>query len=121
MPLAWRLADLMPFLAAALDELGLERVTRVGLSLGGAVALGFTLRWPIRVERLILADSYGLGGSVDDSYGRFGALGTRLFLGVPGLNALTWRLLASAVSRSRAVRGCSRPGCLDGESRPAIR
>jgi pimeloyl-ACP methyl ester carboxylesterase len=89
MPPVWKLADLMPFLPAALDELGLERVTLVGLSLGGAVALGFLLHWPTRVERLVLADSYGLGASVEDSYGRVGALGTRLFLGVPGLNALT--------------------------------
>ena len=38
-----------------LDELGLERVSFCGLSLGGMVGMALTLRAPERVERLVLA------------------------------------------------------------------
>lgn len=44
-------------LLALLDYLGFERAAFVGLSLGGAVALGATLLAPQRVERLVLVDS----------------------------------------------------------------
>ncbi len=44
-------------LLALLDHLGLARAALVGLSLGGAVALGATLLAPHRVERLALLDS----------------------------------------------------------------
>jgi pimeloyl-ACP methyl ester carboxylesterase len=40
-----------------LDELGLERTSCVGLSLGGAVSLQFALDYPTRVNRLVLADT----------------------------------------------------------------
>jgi 3-oxoadipate enol-lactonase len=42
-------------LLALLDHLGLERVTVVGQSLGGYVALGFALERPERVEALVLS------------------------------------------------------------------
>lgn len=44
-----------------LDELGLDSPTLVGLSMGGAVALGLGLRSPDRLQHLLLVDSYGLG------------------------------------------------------------
>lgn len=50
------------FLAKLMDALVLDRVTLGGISMGGAVALGFTLRWPEKVDKLILVDSHGLGG-----------------------------------------------------------
>jgi 3-oxoadipate enol-lactonase len=40
-----------------LDELGVERASLVGLSLGGAVSLQFALDHPERVRRLVLADT----------------------------------------------------------------
>src|SRR6185312_7389304 len=40
-----------------LDEIGVERASLVGLSLGGAVSLQFALDFPDRVRRLVLADS----------------------------------------------------------------
>lgn len=42
-----------------LDALGLHRVVLVGLSMGGAIALGYTLEHPHRVEGLMLVASYG--------------------------------------------------------------
>ena len=42
-------------LLALLDHLGLDRVTVLGQSLGGYVALGFALEHPDRIETLVLS------------------------------------------------------------------
>jgi EmrB/QacA subfamily drug resistance transporter len=47
-----------------LDELGHERVTVVGHSLGGGIAMTFAYHYPERVERLALISSGGLGRGV---------------------------------------------------------
>ena len=59
--------SLAGFLARFLDALGGEwqRVSLVGHSLGGAIALAFASRYPERVERLVLVDSAGLGSEID--------------------------------------------------------
>jgi pimeloyl-ACP methyl ester carboxylesterase len=44
-----------------MDTLGLEKASLVGISMGGAISLGFSLRWPQRVEKLVLVGSHGLG------------------------------------------------------------
>jgi pimeloyl-ACP methyl ester carboxylesterase len=43
-----------------LDGLGLERASFVGVSLGGWIAAEFAVRYPERVEKLVLADAFGL-------------------------------------------------------------
>ncbi|MBI4941433.1 MAG: alpha/beta fold hydrolase [Actinobacteria bacterium] len=48
-----------------LDTLGLGRVTLVGHSLGGGIALEFTYLFPERVDRLVLVASGGLGREVN--------------------------------------------------------
>jgi pimeloyl-ACP methyl ester carboxylesterase len=60
------------FLGSLMDALRLERANLVGISLGGGAVLGFALRSPQRVEKLVLVDSYGLGDEVPG--GRFGYL-----------------------------------------------
>jgi pimeloyl-ACP methyl ester carboxylesterase len=45
------------FVAAFLDTLGLEKVTLVGHSMGGATALDFALRYPERLAGLVLVGS----------------------------------------------------------------
>jgi pimeloyl-ACP methyl ester carboxylesterase/DNA-binding CsgD family transcriptional regulator len=54
-------------LCAVLDELELDRVTLLGISCGGCVAVNFAARWPERVDRLVLygtyADGHGLGSA----------------------------------------------------------
>ncbi|MEH3131659.1 MAG: alpha/beta hydrolase [Mycolicibacterium neoaurum] len=48
------------FVGDLLDELGLQRVALIGLSLGGGVATGFTLEHPGRVEALVAIGPGGL-------------------------------------------------------------
>ena len=59
----------------------------VGISMGSGAALGFALRSPQRVEKLVLVDSYGLGSGVPR--GRLGHLMVR----APLLDKLTYALL----------------------------
>jgi pimeloyl-ACP methyl ester carboxylesterase len=76
------------FLGHLIDALGLERASLVGLSLGGAIALGYALATPERVERLVLVDSHGLGEEIP-----YGALGY-LLVHAPWLNEWSWAWLA---------------------------
>lgn len=46
-------------LRALLDHLGIERATLVAQSMGGWTCLGFALRYPARVERLMMCDTHG--------------------------------------------------------------
>lgn len=48
-----------------LDHLGIDRVTLVGHSLGGGIAMQFLYLFPERVERLVLVSSGGLGREVN--------------------------------------------------------
>jgi pimeloyl-ACP methyl ester carboxylesterase/DNA-binding CsgD family transcriptional regulator len=48
-------------LCAVLSELGLARVTLMGISCGGCTAVSFAARWPEQVDRLVLYGSYADG------------------------------------------------------------
>ena len=48
-----------------LDHLGIERVTLVGHSLGGGIAMQFFYLFPERVDRLVLVSSGGMGREVN--------------------------------------------------------
>ncbi len=48
-------------LCAVLDELGLARMTLMGISCGGCTAVSFAARRPERVDRLVLYGSYADG------------------------------------------------------------
>ncbi len=77
-----------------LDRLGVERVTLVGHSLGGGIAMVFYYLFPERVERLVLVASGGLGREVN------------LVLRSATLPGAEWVLpvLASAWVRARAEK-----------------
>jgi pimeloyl-ACP methyl ester carboxylesterase len=66
-PMDYSVSTLAEFLAHFLDALGpdWQRVSIVGHSLGGAVALAFAGSYPQRIERLVLVDSAGLGPEID--------------------------------------------------------
>ncbi|MDR5674983.1 MAG: alpha/beta fold hydrolase [Armatimonadota bacterium] len=54
----------LDWLCRWMDGAGVERASLVGLSLGGALAVGYALRRPERVDRLVLVASYGLSPRV---------------------------------------------------------
>src|SRR6266700_7183242 len=53
--IAYTLDYYVHFLEHFMDTLNLERACLIGLSLGGGIALNFTLRSPLRVEKLVLS------------------------------------------------------------------
>ncbi len=81
------------FLAHFMDALHLDKASLIGLSLGGGIALSFTLRFPSRVEKLVLVDSYGMQSRV--AWHKLSYLLVRM----PFFNDLMYWLL----SRSRSL------------------
>jgi len=75
------------FLGELMDTLGLEKASLVGISMGGAISLGFSLQSPQRVERLVLVDSHGLGREVP------GRAMSYVMIRLPLLNKLVWAIL----------------------------
>jgi pimeloyl-ACP methyl ester carboxylesterase len=85
--LGYAMGFYVDFLGCLMDALGLKTASLVGISMGGGAALGFALRSPERVEKLVLVDSYGLGSDVP--WGRLGYLMVR----APLVDKLTYALL----------------------------
>jgi pimeloyl-ACP methyl ester carboxylesterase len=83
----------LEFLGRLMEALGLEKASLVGISMGGAISLGFALRSPQRVEKLVLVDSHGLGGEVP------GGTASYVLVRLPLLNRLVW----AALKRSRKM------------------
>jgi pimeloyl-ACP methyl ester carboxylesterase len=104
-------ADAVPDVAYYVDVLGrfyeelnpLE-TTLVGISMGGAVALGYTLDTPARVSRLVLVDSYGLGEEIPG-----GTLGAALVRVPFLLEATWWAMRRSRRLTRRALRAVVHP------------
>jgi 3-oxoadipate enol-lactonase len=61
-------------LRALLDHLGIERTHLVAQSMGGWTCLGFALRYPQRVERLVMCDTHG-GLASDEIYAAWASAG----------------------------------------------
>jgi pimeloyl-ACP methyl ester carboxylesterase/DNA-binding CsgD family transcriptional regulator len=80
-------------LCAVLDELGIERMTLLGISAGASIAVLFATRRPERVDRLVLYGSYANGHALGPPEARAGmvslvrahwGLGSRLLADVFG-------------------------------------
>ena len=56
--------DYTPFLDEFIKALDIDRVSLVGQSLGGGIALHYAIQFPQKVEKLVLVDSAGLGKEV---------------------------------------------------------
>ncbi|HZW02688.1 MAG TPA: alpha/beta hydrolase, partial [Anaerolineaceae bacterium] len=52
--------NLIGYLEALMDHWGVQQAALTGISMGGAVAIGYTLRHPERVNRLVLIGPYGI-------------------------------------------------------------
>jgi len=72
------------FLADCLDALGIAQADLCGLSMGGAIALGFALRFPARMRKLVLVNSHGFGQGVPCH------IVSNLVVRSPWLNTLGW-------------------------------
>lgn len=94
-------AGLEDCLRALLDRWGLRTVTLVGLSMGGAAAVGFALRHPDRVARLVLVGCGGLQRQV--SWHRLSYLAVQPPLAALTRLSLSERVLRSAIRRSTFV------------------
>lgn len=79
-----------------LTILGIDKVTVIGHSFGGAVAMQFAYQFPERTERLVLVDAGGLGAEVTALIRAIGLPGYQLALGLltlPGVRQLNTGLL----------------------------
>jgi pimeloyl-ACP methyl ester carboxylesterase len=102
------------FVLHLLDTLHLEKVSLVGLSMGGGIALSFTLRFPDRVEKLVLVDSYGIIGA--DMWPRWVYLLLYFYVHrLSFLNELTYRYMGG--SRNRVRRALAASGVVHREDR----
>ena len=81
------------FVEHLLDALHLEKVSLVGLSLGGAIALALTLYSPARVGKLVPVDAYGIQDKLAAQRLSY------LYVHLPFLDELSWWLMG----RSRSV------------------
>jgi pimeloyl-ACP methyl ester carboxylesterase len=82
------------------NALGLDRISIAGISMGGAIGLGFTLNHPDRVGKLVLVDSYGLQDRAPAHKLSY------LFVRMPLVNSFTWWTIA----RSRSMAAASLKG-----------
>jgi len=62
-PEEYQFERMISWLTALLDDLGVQRASFVGISMGGGAAISMALSHPERVERLALVDSYGLAST----------------------------------------------------------
>ena len=63
-PASYSLTYQAQFLKAFMDTVGIDRARLIGNSMGGGVALQFALLFPAQVEKLVLANSLGLGKEI---------------------------------------------------------
>ncbi len=115
-------------LRALLDHLHIERATLVAQSRGGWTCLGFALRYPERVERLMMCDTHGgmRSGEIDPLWrdalramtppGEIHpAAGERMYREQPALHFLYKEIadLNPPRARATALRGAPAPSAAD--------
>ena len=84
------------FLKAFLDTLNAQNVTLCGLSMGGAIALQYALRYPDYIGKLVLVAPWGVSASAP--YSLMGRLRVRLPLNQVAYKTLQNRWLAKNLS-----------------------
>lgn len=83
-------------LTSFLDSVGIDTAAVVGISMGGAVAIGTALDHPDRCTRLVLVDSYGLVDRIP------GGIGSYLLASVPFVDVVgrQWAGFSRATTRT---------------------
>ncbi len=80
------MSGLLEIMQALMDLWKLDNAALVGLSMGGAIALGYTLAHQDRVQKLVLVGSYGIQDKVPYQFLSY------LYLQIPGVVDLMWAL-----------------------------
>jgi pimeloyl-ACP methyl ester carboxylesterase len=104
----YSLGSLAAGLRDVLTALGHERVTLVGHSLGGGIAMQFSYQFPEMTERLVLVSSGGLGVEVNPALRAASLPGANLFVSVTA--EATRRASGIAGRVLRATHAPPRPG-----------
>lgn len=81
------LETLIDYVEQLMDIWGFQRAALTGISMGGAVSIGYTLRHPERVSRLILIGPYGIQDKVP-----MHAL-SYFMVKIPGLMSAMWAMM----------------------------
>ena len=97
--------------ARILDDLGIERATVAGLSMGGYISLALARRHPQRLARLVLADTRSAPDSDEGRRGRDESIALVAREGVP---ALVDRLLPKLLSANASAEVVARVRALGG-------
>lgn len=84
------------FLKRLMDHLAMERATLAGVSMGGGIAIGFTLANPQRVHRLVPVDSYGIQRQYPGGWWGY------YLVRMEWLNRFSWWLLGRSRALTRA-------------------
>lgn len=96
------------FIPQFLDAVGVRKTHVMGLSMGGGIALGVALKYPGRVNRLILVNSYTLGKQMVGGFftymaTRAGFVGAALRFALKHSRALVRRGLRWIIHRPEAI------------------
>lgn len=98
------------FFPEFIDALEIKQTTLVGISMGGAIGLGYTLHHADRVNKLVLVDSYGLQRKTPLHQLSY------LFVNIPGVRALTyWSIKSRPMIRYSLKTILKRPGSVSDE------
>ncbi len=93
-----------------LDAIHIAKASLVGISMGGAISIGTTLRHPQVVEKLVLVDSYGLQRKVRMQFLSY------LYVRTPGVRSMTyWMLKQRSFIKYTMKSILKRPGSITDE------
>jgi pimeloyl-ACP methyl ester carboxylesterase len=94
--ISYTLEFYIDFVKRLLDQLGVARATLAGVSMGGGIAIGFTLAYPQQVQRLIPVDTYGIQRRYP------GGLWGYYLVRMEWLNRFSWWVLGRSRTLTRA-------------------